>query len=131
MQRDYSASPDRVFEAWTNVDLLRQWFGCSPGMLWTVHEWDARVGGAIHVSLQFDNGPFEVRGQFLVVEPPRRLRYRWWRDQVVDVTIDAHGAGSRLRLEHSGLATDAECSFTNAGWTFALEQLSRLPVRAS
>lgn len=85
MHRRYEASPERVFEAWTNVELLRQWFGCGPGMLWNVHEWDVRVGGAIRVSLEFDHGPFEVRGEFLVVDAPHHLRYRWSSDQIVDV----------------------------------------------
>ena len=126
LQRDYQAPPERVFEAWTDVELLRQRFGCGPGMLWNVHQWDVRVGGAIHMSLTFDSGPFEVKGEFVVVEPSRRLRYRWSGNQVVDVTIEAHGVGSRLRLEHSGLATDEECAITDAGWTSALEQLERL-----
>jgi uncharacterized protein YndB with AHSA1/START domain len=126
LQRDYQAPPERVFEAWTDVELLRQRFGCGPEMLWNVHQWDVRVGGAIHMSLTFDSGPFEVKGEFVVVEPSRRLRYRWSGNRIVDVTIEAHGVGSRLRLEHSGLATDEECAITDAGWTSALEQLERL-----
>jgi uncharacterized protein YndB with AHSA1/START domain len=51
LQRDYQAPPERVFEAWTDVELLRQRFGCGPEMLWNVHQWDVRVGGAIHMSL--------------------------------------------------------------------------------
>ncbi|HET6751304.1 MAG TPA: SRPBCC family protein [Actinomycetes bacterium] len=111
-------APLRELSSWA-TELRRGWE-------WNVHQWDARVGGAIHVSLTFDSGPFEVKGEFLVVEPPRRLRYRWSGNQVVDVTIEAHGVGSRLRLEHSGLATDEECAITDAGWTSALEQLERL-----
>ncbi len=131
MHRRYEASPERVFEAWTNVELLRQWFGCGPGMLWNVHEWDVRVGGAIRVSLEFDHGPFEVRGEFLVVDAPHHLRYRWSGDQIVDVTIEVDGSGSRLAIEHSGLVTDFDHSVTDSGWTYALEQLVQLssPVK--
>src|SRR5437762_10054532 len=124
-EREYTAPPDRVWAAWTEFDLLTKWFGCGPGMLWNVHEWDVRVGGAIHVSLQFDTGPFEVRGEFLVVERPRHLRYRWQGEQVVDVTIEAHGSGSLLRLEHSGLS-GYERGFVDAGWTTALHQLGQV-----
>jgi len=126
LQRDYPARSERVFEAWTRVELLTQWFGCGPGMLWTVHEWDVRVGGAIHVSLEFGSGPFEVKSEFLVVEPPRRLRYRWLSDQIVDVTIEERGVGSRLTVEHSGLLTNQDCAITEAGWTSAFDQLSRV-----
>jgi uncharacterized protein YndB with AHSA1/START domain len=126
MQRDYAASPERVFEAWTRVELLERWLGCSPGMLWTIHEWDVRVGGALHVSLEFDDGPFEVRGEFLLVEPPRRLRYRWSGESIIDVTIDPRGSGSRVTVEHSGLGTDEEHEATNGGWTNSLGQLDGL-----
>jgi uncharacterized protein YndB with AHSA1/START domain len=126
IQRDYVAAPERVFEAWTRVDLLSRWFGCGPGMLWKIHEWNAQVGGTIHVSLDFDSGPFEVKGEFLLVEPPHHLRYRWSGDQIVDVCIEPVGSGSRVRVEHSGLATDQECAVTDAGWTSALSQLRDL-----
>jgi len=123
VHRDYPVLPERVYEAWTRVDLLTQWFGCGPGMLWNVHEWDVRIGGAIHVSLDFGSGPFEVKGEFVVVDPPRRLGYLWSTGQTVDVTIEPHGQGSRLTVEHHGLATDQECAITNNGWTSALDQL--------
>ena len=127
LQRDYPYSPERLFAAWTDVELLRQWFGCGPGMLWTVHQWQVRPGGAIHVSLQFDAGPFEVRGEFLIVEPPHRLQYRWSGDQTVDVTIEARDNGSRLTLMHTGL-TDHERGFVDVGWTNALDQLGALSL---
>jgi uncharacterized protein YndB with AHSA1/START domain len=123
LQRDYPYPPERVFRAWTDVELLRQWFGCGPGMLWRVHDWDVRPGGAIHVSLDFDTGPYEVKGEFLVVEPPHRLRYRWADEQIVDVTVEALPTGSRLTLVHTGLS-EMERGFVDAGWTSALDQLA-------
>ncbi|MBX2799683.1 MAG: SRPBCC domain-containing protein [Myxococcales bacterium] len=47
MTRRFRAPPERVFEAWRDPDLLRTWFGCGPGQLWTVHVWDCRSGGAL------------------------------------------------------------------------------------
>ena len=126
LQREYAESPERVFEAWTNVELLTQWFGCGPNMLWTVHEWDVRVGGQLYVSLKFDTGPFEVRGEFLAVEPPRHLRYRFGSDQFVDATIEPHGSGSRLTVRHSGLPNQDMCNIISGGWSNGLSQLSAL-----
>ena len=124
LRREYPIPPQQVHEAWTDVRLLSQWFGCGPDMLWTVHEWDVRPGGAIRVSLEFDAGPFEVTGQFLDDEPPHRLRYRWQAEQVVDVTIEDWQGGSRLTLEHSGLS-EMEKPIVTAGWTSGLDQLKQ------
>ena len=123
LHRDYPAPPERVFAAFTNVELLSRWFGCGPDMLWTVHMWEPRVGGAIHVSLKFEKGPYEVRGEFLQVDRPRRLRYRFGSDQIVDVTIDPNGSGSRVTVHHSGLENSEMCGIITGGWTAGLGQL--------
>jgi uncharacterized protein YndB with AHSA1/START domain len=126
MERDYAEPPQRVFDAWTQVDLLRRWFGCASDKLWRVHEWDPRVGGKIHVSLDFDGNPYDVEGEFLIVDPPRRLKYRWEDDQEVDVTIEPLGTGSRLRLTHTFPANDEARSFLTMGWSFGLDELGRV-----
>jgi uncharacterized protein YndB with AHSA1/START domain len=128
LQRDYPASCERVFAAWTKVELLTQWFGCGPDMLWTVQAWDARVGGGIHVSLTFESGPYEVRGEFLAIEPPHHIRYRFG-DQIVDATMEARGTGCRLTVEHSGLATGDLRRVVTGGWTNGLAQLDAVAVR--
>ncbi|MGN6791064.1 MAG: SRPBCC family protein [Streptosporangiaceae bacterium] len=125
LQREYPVPPHQVYEAWTDVGLLSQWFGCGPDMLWTVHEWDVRLGGRIRVSLEFDSGPFEARGQFLVVDPPHRLRYTWQEEQIVDVTIEDWPGGSRLTLVHSGLS-EMEMPIVTGGWTNGLDQLRQV-----
>jgi uncharacterized protein YndB with AHSA1/START domain len=123
LERSYAESPQRVFEAWTRVDLLNRWFGCAEDKLWRVHAWEPRPGGKIHVSLDFDGTPFEVEGEFLVVDPPRRLTYRWNEDEEVDVTIEPHGSGSRLRLVHTFPATKDIRPFITMGWSSALDAL--------
>ena len=124
LHRDYPAPPERVFEAFTNVEILSRWFGCGPDMLWTVHTWEPRVGGAIHVRLMFEKGPYEVRGEFLQVDRPRRLRYRWGQGQIVDVTIDPHGAGSRVTVTHSGLENGEMGGIVTGGWTACFANLA-------
>lgn len=119
---EYAAPPERIWAAWTNVEILQKWFGCGPGMLWNVHEWDVRPGGRIFVSLQFDEEPYEVEGEFAVVEPPNHLRYRWAGDQSVDVRIEAVGTGTRVTLEHT--VPDEQKPVVTAGWAAGLEQLA-------
>ena len=44
VERTYDRSPESVFDAWIDVDLLGRWFGCGPDTLWEIHEWNAVVG---------------------------------------------------------------------------------------
>jgi uncharacterized protein YndB with AHSA1/START domain len=126
LERDYASPPDHVFAAWTDVATLTRWFGCAPGMLWTVHAWEPRAGGKIHVSLEFDSGPFAVEGEFLVVDPPHRLSYRWAQDERVDVTIEPRGTGSHPRLEHTYPGAQEQRDILSGGWTAALDLLARV-----
>ena len=123
IERTYAASPARVYAAWTDVELLTKWWGCAPDMLWTVHAWDVRVGGEIHVSLDFDGEPFEVRGRFVEVEEPHRLRYEWDGDQIITVDIEADGTGTRLVVEHAGLPDEERREIVTAGWSASVEQI--------
>jgi hypothetical protein len=44
-------------------------------------------------------------------------------DQIVDVTIDPQGSGSRVTVIHSGLETQEMCGIITGGWTAGLAQL--------
>jgi len=77
VERILHASPDRVFRAFMEPDLMRHWI--APDDLavdrLTV---DARVGGRIevwHSRNGVSTGRFE--GYFLRIDPPRELVYRW------------------------------------------------------
>jgi uncharacterized protein YndB with AHSA1/START domain len=123
LSADYDAPPAKVFAAWTTVETLTTWFGCATDMLWTVHAWEPVVGGPIHVSLDFDGTPYEVRGRFLIVEEPHRLQYEWEAGQVITVTIEARDGGSRMTVEHAGLPTDEMDEIVTGGWTASLTQI--------
>jgi len=77
VERTLHATPDLVFRAFLEPDLIRQWI--TPDDLaidrLTV---DARVGGRLevwHSRNGVSTGRFE--GYFLKIDPPRELVYRW------------------------------------------------------
>lgn len=123
LTREFSASPKKVFAAWTDLDMLTKWFGCATDMLWNVHTWDVRTDGPIHVSLDFDGTPYEVRGRFVVVDEPTRLQYEWEAGQMITVDIEAIENGSRMRLEHRGLPNEEMEQIVTGGWTEAMTQI--------
>jgi len=71
------ASPERVFRAFLEPDLLRQWIAPSDLTVDQVTV-DPRVGGrmeVLHSRNGVSTGKFE--GLFLKIDPPRELVYRW------------------------------------------------------
>ena len=61
------ASPAEVYAAWTDLTLMRKWFG-------TIVEADVRVGGRWRIeNHEADGRVFKHKGEFMVLEPPHRL----------------------------------------------------------
>ena len=92
LRKKLPCSPEQAFRAWTDPEQFQQWFVAMPGM--TVKaQMDVRLGGKYRISCARAGEPTKfVGGEFLVVDPPRRLEYTWiwekeampeWKDRSV------------------------------------------------
>ena len=138
LERLLDAPPERVFAAWTDPALLRRWWAAEPG--WTTPEAtvDLRPGGAYRLSMQGTDGIVRtVIGEYLEVEPPRRLVYTWrWESPgyrapdggvtVVSIDFVAEGAGTRVVLEQRDHKSEAARDSHGRGWRGCLDSLERL-----
>ena len=124
LERTYRASPEQIWKAWTDPDVLSRWYGCQPDQLWTIHQWEVEEGGALRVSMDFDGEPFEVVGEFLVVDAPTQLRFTFGEGQTITVAISAAGSDTRVTVTHDGLPTDEMVDIVTAGWTSSLTGLA-------
>lgn len=102
IERVLHAPPDRVFRAFLDADLMRQWIAPDELHLDRITV-DARVGGRIEVWHSRDGvstGKFE--GRFVRIDPPRELVYHWafvgteaergeYFDTLVTVQLRPHG----------------------------------------
>lgn len=73
--RQFAASAERVFDAWTQPDQIRQWYGFQ-GMQMSVCEVDLREGGRwrwVHTSADGDEVAFS--GTYRTVERPHTLAF--------------------------------------------------------
>jgi uncharacterized protein YndB with AHSA1/START domain len=73
LTRIYDAPPERLFQAWTDPELMKQWFVPRP---WTIAriEGDIRPGGASLVVMKDPEGKeYPNPGQYLEVVPNRKL----------------------------------------------------------
>lgn len=134
------APRERVFEAWINPDLRRQWWKHGQGLReCTV---DAKAGGRYRMTQiggcdreQGGNPDFEwvMQGEFLEVARPSRIVFTWNVNHTPPVlnnrvTIDLREVpgGTEVHLTHEGLLTEYLRDGTNEGWTSLLEHIAGL-----
>ena len=77
VRRKIRATPERLFEAWTQPAQLKQWWGPEE-VTCIAAEVDLRVGGRYRIANQFPDGRVVwIVGEFQVIEPPHSLTYTW------------------------------------------------------
>jgi uncharacterized protein YndB with AHSA1/START domain len=77
LTRDFAASPERLFEAWTTPELVQRWW-VGPQDEWITCEIDLRVGGTWRWATRHhgdDGSTFEIAfyGEYREVDGPHRL----------------------------------------------------------
>jgi uncharacterized protein YndB with AHSA1/START domain len=135
LERLIPVPPERVFEYWTEPDLLLKWFG-PEGFDIPTHDLDIRPGGRWRTVLRTPEGQLRtVSGVYNAIEPPRRLVFTWgWDDDngkrghetEVTVTLEPTPGGTRLRLVQQVFQTAEVGNLHKGGWTSAFNKLQRV-----
>lgn len=127
VRRVLPASRERVFAAWLDPESLAQWMRPDT-VAATVVEVDPRVGGRFRIAMQRGGGEVEHRGEYLVIDPPRRLEFTWisaytdTRPTVVTVELHEREGGTELVLTHRRLPT-SRVDAHRTGWTDIVRNL--------
>ena len=139
--RVINATPEKVFTAWTEPALLKQWFAPLP---WTVSkaETDVRVGGTSLIVMRSPEGQeYPGHGVYLEVTKYQRLVFtnaftKAWEPSeqkplmVVELTFEQQGAHTNYaaRVRHwtiSDREAHERMGF-HKGWLTCAEQLAAL-----
>jgi uncharacterized protein YndB with AHSA1/START domain len=134
IERTLSASPDRVFKAFTNPASLAKWWGMKDSCI--IHcEADAKVGGKWRIGTISSAGKEHwVHGFYREVVPPSRLVFTWiWEppntstpEMLVDITLVGNDRQTNIRIIHKSLTTDRSRLMHKQGWLDSLDALSNL-----
>jgi uncharacterized protein YndB with AHSA1/START domain len=137
VQRRFAAPRERVFDAWTNEDVLRDWWSAMPTMRPGRIDVDLREGGRYRMEMVTDAGEVHIAvGEFREVRPPERVAFTWsWEsnqdamagsaDTLVEVDFVEDGNGTVVTLVHSGFAGAEIAGMHEVGWNGTLEQLAK------
>jgi uncharacterized protein YndB with AHSA1/START domain len=126
---DLAAGPERVFRALTSPDEITVWW-VRPGVFDT-RKWsgDVSVGGTWQASGVGGGRPYALEGQFLEVDPPRKLVHTWRAAgapggaTTVSYLLDPLETGTRITLRHSGFTSPESCRNTAIGWETSFAKL--------
>jgi len=129
---DIAASPERVFRALTTPEEVVRWWGSKDLYRTTKWEQELRVHGRWRAEgLGADGVPFSVQGEFLEIDPPRKLVQTWqpeWdggHSTTVTYRLEASERGTRVTIRHDGFGSlHDSCRRHAAGWEHVLDWLS-------
>ena len=118
------ASPETIFEFFTDPDKMVQWMGRS-------HDLDPRPGGTFRCDI---NGRDVASGSYLEIDRPRRVVFTWgWESEdsitrpgssTVEVDLEPAGGQTLVRLTHRDLPGEEQRAAHKHGWDHYFERLS-------
>jgi uncharacterized protein YndB with AHSA1/START domain len=131
--RDFTAPPERVFDAWLDPAVARHFLFATPDGEMLTCEIDARVGGRGLIVERRASGDARHHLQFDVIDRPNRLVFLFRADPAeegqwtrVSIEIEPLGDGARLTLTHEmDPRWAAYEDQTRKGWTMILGSLAR------
>jgi uncharacterized protein YndB with AHSA1/START domain len=132
---EIARTPERVFQALSSREIVDWWV--NPGVFDT-REWsgDVRVGGRWRASGIARGAPYALEGEFLEVDPPRKLVQTWHRQgtpgapSTLTYLLEPIAGGTRLTVRHAGIVAPEQRQNMSAGWRTSCDRLSEiLPTR--
>lgn len=144
LTRVFRATPERVFNAWTQPRLIRQWFGPA-GFECYEATGDPTPGGAYTVGMRGisparpEAGIIDSRaeGTYRELVPFSLIVFTWrasWRpaeeETTVTIRLTPVAEGTLLDLTHSGFLDREGANSHNSGWEGSLTKLEALLNRS-
>jgi uncharacterized protein YndB with AHSA1/START domain len=143
VRRLFDATPERLFDAWTESVQVAQWL-CRKSGYKTEHiRFDGYAGGRFHIRNTSAAGDvYDISGEFREVRPFEKIAFTWGgaktlafgavaQDMPTDQTLVVvefvpHGNQTEVVITHYGLATDELRQDHTGGWNICLDNLERV-----
>lgn len=134
LKRRIKASPEKIYQAWTDPRKIAAWFGPHETVDGSVRaQMDVRAGGRFQVSFNTEDGEYhEVGGTYREIVLNEKLVFTWaWhstpeRESLVTITLSPDGAGTLLTLHHEQFFDEKARDGHLRGWTGALDKLEKM-----
>lgn len=135
IEREFSAPPEDVYEAWVNPQILVQWWG-PEGMTTPVHELNTFEGGSWTATMENAEGVQNTSsGVYTVMEPPKRLAFTWaWTQEdgsrghetEVDLIFTKTDGGTLMVLTQGSFEGSEGRDNHGYGWSSSFNDLDKV-----
>jgi len=130
IRKTIPASSERLFQAWTEPEQLKQWRG--PESVTCIEaEVDLRVGGRYRIGNRFPDGSvLWISGKFEAIDAPHKLVYTWRigsdsREELVSVSFRAATDGeTEVTVVHERIPDTRIRDGHEQGWPGCLSKLN-------
>ena len=131
ISRYFSASPQEVWHAWTDPNLVKSWFGSDPNGTVLDASLDVRLGGTFEVTFSNSDGTqFTCTGTYQEIEKYQRLVFTWtWKDrpevrELVTLVFQAEQNNTLMIFEQANIDVGTTHDY-ETGWNSTFDKLQR------
>lgn len=132
IERTFQAPAKKVFDAWTNEEVMRRWFHGQHAWETPEAKVDLRLGGALRVVMRdpVKEADYGGGGHYTEIDPPNRLAFTWtWdsddRETLIELDFEETDGATTVRLTHSRLRDQESVVSHEGGWSNCLDNLGR------
>jgi len=133
IKRTFKAPRDKVFKAWTDPTVLKQWFAPSDDFSVPIADIDLRVGGKYRIAMQAPDGAQHIAiGTYREVAPSQKLVFTWtWEkspmpETLVTVEFNERAGSTEMVFTHELFPSVEERDHHNKGWIGCLDRLAKI-----
>ncbi|PCH46536.1 MAG: hypothetical protein COC23_03960 [Hyphomicrobiales bacterium] len=135
----FAVTPKQMFEAWTNPEIIKKWFGRKENSLHSAEVDLCKDGAWRFLVSSDDEKTVGFEGAYIEIETDRKLVFSWSRTITfangekelspasrVEVVFSPHGSGTNVVLHHSSIQSEDERTGFSGGWNMTFGSLARL-----
>jgi uncharacterized protein YndB with AHSA1/START domain len=121
----------RLWQAWTDPEFVKVWFGSDPNGVVIQARLDVQVGGEFEVTfVNSDMTPYTCYGIYQEVEPNSKLLFSWsWKntphiEELVSVSFQEDRSRALMTFEHSNIDPNTGHGYER-GWATTFDKLEK------
>jgi len=128
VSRTFTASPEVVFNAWLDPDMLRQFMLPGEGMTVPSAITDPVEGGRFEIVMRAGEQDMPHKGTYTEISRHTRIAFTWETPfsevpSDVKLTFTSNGDGTDVELYHTKFETEESRDNHKGGWEFILASL--------